>query len=173
MYIIILVVIVPLLSINASDPFQGERGTIYLIRLSQVRPFWFTFIKYLQLLLTPFLLAIPVAIYFVLFLGNPHLLIIAIAILPHAVLISTAIGVALGSRYPSTQGGKKETPVAIIITYPVISWVAMSPVLFIFLGVAQSSLTLVLLGSLFLGPYTLGLVLFLLGWSAHSYLRQE
>ena len=173
LYIILIIVIVPLLSINASDPFQGERGTIYLIRLSQVRPFWFTFIKYLQLLLPPFLLAIPMAIYFALFLGNPHLLIMAAAILPHAVLISTAIGVALGSRYPSTPSGKKETPVALIITYPVISWTAMSPVLFIFLGVAPSSLTWVLLGSLLIGPYTLGLVLFLLGWSAHSYLRQE
>jgi hypothetical protein len=113
------------------------------------------------------------AIYFALFLGNPQLLIMAIAILPHAVLISTAIGVALGSRYPSTPSGKKETPVALIITYPVISWTAMSPVLFAFLGVAPSSLTWVLLGSLLVGPYTLGLVLFLLGWSAHSYLRQE
>lgn len=173
MYITLIIVIVPLLSINASDPFQGERGTIYLIRLSQVRPFWFTFIKYLQLLLTPFLLAIPMAIYFALFLGNPHLIILAVAILPHAVLISTAIGVALGSRYPSTPSGKKETPVALIITYPVISWTAMLPVLFIFLGVAPSNLTWVLLGSLLIGPYTLGLVLFLLGWSAHSYLRQE
>jgi len=173
LYIILLIVIVPLLSINASDPFQGERGTIYLIRLSQVRPFRFTFIKYLQLLLTPFLLAIPVAIYFALFLGSPILIITAGAILPHAVLISTAIGVALGSRYPYTPSGKKETPVALIITYPVISWAAMAPVLSIFLGLAPSSLTWVLLGSLLVGPYTLGLVLFLLGWSAHSYLRQE
>jgi hypothetical protein len=173
LYIILLIVIVPLLSINASDPFQGERGTIYLIRLSQVRPFRFTFIKYLQLLLTPFLLAIPVAIYFALFFGNPLLLITAVAILPHAVTISTAIGVALGSRYPYTSSGKKETPVALIITYPVISWLAMAPVLLIFLGLAPSSLTWVLLGSLLVGPYTLGLVLFLLGWSAHSYLRQE
>ncbi|MFX0079834.1 MAG: hypothetical protein ACFE8O_11400 [Candidatus Hermodarchaeota archaeon] len=173
LYVILIIVIVPLLSINASDPFQGERGTIYLIRLSQVRPFWFTFAKYVQLLLTPFLLAFPMAIYFALFLGNPYLLIMAIAILPHTVLISTAIGVALGSRYPSIPGGKKETPVALIITYPVISWTAMAPVLFVFLGVAPSSLTWVLLGSLLIGPYTLGLVLFLLGWSAHSYLRQE
>ncbi len=173
LYIILIIVIVPLLSINASDPFQGERGTIYLIRLSQVRPFWFAFIKYLQLLLIPFLLAIPMTIYFALFLGNPHLLIMAAAILPHAVLISTAIGVALGSRYPSTPGGKKETPVALVITYPVISWTAMSPVLFIFLGVTPSNLTWVLLGSLLISPYTLGLVLLLLGWSAHSYLRQE
>lgn len=173
LYIILVIVVVPLLSINASDPFQGERGTIYLIRLSQVRPFWFTFIKYLQLLLTPFLLAIPMTIYFALFLGNPHLLIMAVAILPHTVLISTAIGVALGSRYPSTASGKKETPVALVITYPVISWTAMLPVLFIFLGVEPSSLTWVLLGSMLISPYTLGLVLLLLGWSAHSYLRQE
>ena len=173
LYIILLIVMVPILSINASDPFQGERGTIYLIRLSQVRPFRFTFIKYIQLLLTPFLLAIPVAIYFALFLGNPLLLIIAAAILPHAVLISTAIGVALGSRYPSTPSGKKETPVALVITYPIISWAAMAPVLFTFLGLAPSSLTWVLLGSLLVIPYTLALVLLLLGWSAHSYLRQE
>ncbi|MFX0077989.1 MAG: hypothetical protein ACFE8O_02005 [Candidatus Hermodarchaeota archaeon] len=173
LYIILLIVMVPLLSINASDPFQGERGTIYLIRLSQVRPFRFTSIKYMQLLLTPFLLAIPVAIYFALFLGNPLLLVTAVAILPHAVLISTAIGLALGSRYPSTPSAKKETPVAIIITYPVISWTVMSPLLFIFLGLAPSSHTWVLLGSLLISPYTLALVLLLLAWSSHSYLRQE
>jgi hypothetical protein len=173
LYMILLIVIVPVLSINASDPFQGERGMIYLIRLSQVRPFLFTLTKYLQQLVTPFLLAIPVAIYFSLFLGNLFLLLIAIAVLPHAILISTAIGVALGSRYPYTPGTKHETPVALIITYPVISWVAMLPTLFIFLGLAPSNISFIMISSLLIFPYTLTLVLFLLGWSSHSYLRQE
>lgn len=173
LYAILLVVIIPLLAINASDPFQGEYGTIYIIRLAPVAPLRFTLIKYAQLLLTPFLLAIPFSIYFAVILGNLNLLPVAAAILPHAILISTAIGVGLGSRYPYASRAKSETPVALMITYPVLSWTAIIPVLIFQLGFLEGGVELMLLSSLLVMPYTVGLMLILLSWSSHSYLRQE
>ncbi|MFX0167760.1 MAG: hypothetical protein ACFE89_08620 [Candidatus Hodarchaeota archaeon] len=173
LYAILLVVIIPLLSITASDPFRGEYGTIYLIRLAPVPPVQFAFIKYLQQLLTPFILAIPFAIYFAVILGDLTLLPIALAIIPHSILLSTIIGVALGSRYPYPIRGKSETPVALMVTYPVISWIAIMPVLVFLLGFIQAGISWTLLGSLFFTPYTIGLTLMLLQWSAHSYIRQE
>ncbi len=173
LYAILLVVIIPLLAINASDPFQGEYGTIYIIRLAPIAPLRFTLIKYVQLLMTPFLLAIPFSIYFAVILGNLDLLPVAAAILPHAILISTAIGVGLGSRYPYASRAKSETPVALMITYPVLSWIAIIPVLIFQLGFLEGGVELMLLSSLLVMPYTVGLMLILLSWSSHSYLRQE
>lgn len=173
LYAILLVVIIPLLAITASDPFQGEYGTLYLIRLAPVAPLRFTLIKYAQLLLTPTLLSIPFSIYFAVILGQLELLPIALAILPHAILLSTAIGVGLGSRYPYASRAKKETPIALMITFPLLSWIAILPVLIFQLGFLPAGVGLMLLSSLFVVPYTGGLVLILLGWSAHSFLRQE
>jgi hypothetical protein len=173
LYAVLLVVIIPLLAISSSDPFQGEYGTIYLIRLAPVNPLRFTLIKYLQLLLTPICLAIPFALYFAVILGNLYLLPIALAILPHAILIATAIGVGLGSRYPYASRAKNETPVALFITFPFISWVAIIPLLIFQVGFLPGGIGLMLLSSLFVTPYTICLVLILLSWSSHSYLRQE
>ncbi|MFW9934289.1 MAG: hypothetical protein ACFFDU_01990 [Candidatus Thorarchaeota archaeon] len=173
LYTILLVVIIPLLAISSADPFQGEYGSIYLIRLSPVAPLKLTFIKYSQFLVTPICLAIPFAIYFATLLGNLYLLAIAFAILPHAVLIATAIGVGLGSRYPYSSRTKNETPVALMITFPVISWVAIIPVLIFQLGFLPGGVVLMLLSSILIAPYTICLVLILLSWSSHSYLRQE
>ena len=173
LYSVLLVVIVPLLAISSSDPFQGEYGTLYLLRLSQVRPLQITFVKYLQFLVTPVCLALPFAIYFAVFLGNFFLLVVALAILPHAILIATAIGIGLGSRYPYTLRTKNETPIALMITFPVISWVALIPILIFQLGFLPGGIVLMLFSSLLVAPYTIGLVLILLSWASHSYLRQE
>ncbi len=173
LYAILLVVIIPLLAISSSDPFQGEYGTIYLIRLAPVPPLRLTFIKYIQLLLTPICLAIPFAIYFAVILGSLYLLPVALAILPHAILIATAIGVGLGSRYPYASRAKNETPIALMITFPVISWVAIIPVLIFQIGFLPGGVPLMLLSSLLVAPYTIVLIVILLSWSAHSYLRQE
>jgi hypothetical protein len=173
LYAVLLVVIIPLLAISSSDPFQGERGTLHLVRLSPLTPLRFTFIKYLQLLLTPLALAIPFAIYFAVFLGSLYLLPIALAILPHSIPIATAIGFGLGSRYPFASRAKNDTPIALMITFPVISWIAIIPVLLFQLGFIPGGLPLLLVGSLLISPYTILLVLILLSWSAHSYLRQE
>ena len=173
LYAVLLVVIVPLLTISSSDPFQGEYGTLYLLRLSQVRPLQLTLVKYLQFLVTPICLALPFAVYFAAFLGNFFLLIVAIAILPHAILIATAIGIGLGSRYPYVLRTKHETPIALLITFPVLSWVAIIPVLIFQLGFLPGGILLMLLSSLLVAPYTLCLVLILLSWASHSYLRQE
>jgi hypothetical protein len=173
LYALLLVLIIPLLAINASDPFQGERGTLYLLRLSQLSPFWFTFIKYLQLLVTPAFLVIPFAIYFAVVLGSLELFPVGIAILPHAIFISTAIGVSLGSRYPHSRRAKTEIPVALMITYPILSWIAIIPVLIFQLGFLPAGIGFMLLSSLLVVPYTLGLLLILIRWSTHSYLRQE
>jgi hypothetical protein len=173
LFAILLVVIIPLLSITASDPFRDEYGTIYLIRLAPVPPVQFAFIKYIQQLATPFLLSIPFAVYFAVVLGDLSLLPIAAAVIPHAILLSTVIGVALGSRYPYAIRGKSETPVALMVTYPVISWVAIIPVLVFLLGFIPAGIVWTLLGSVFVTPYTIGLMLILLQWSAHSYIRQE
>ena len=173
LFAILLVVIIPLLSITASDPFRDEYGTIYLIRLAPVPPLQFAFIKYIQQLATPFLLSIPFAVYFAVVLGDLTLLPLAAAVIPHAILLSTVIGVALGSRYPYAIRGKSETPVALMVTYPVISWVSIIPVLVFLLGFIPAGIGWTLLGSLFVTPYTVGLMLILLQWSAHSYIRQE
>ena len=173
LFAILLVVIIPLLSITASDPFRDEYGTIYLIRLAPVPPLQFAFIKYIQQLVTPFLLAIPFAIYFAVVLGDIGLLPLAAAVIPHAILLSTVIGVALGSRYPYAIRGKSETPVALMVTYPVISWISIIPVLVFLLGFIPAGIGWTLLGSLIVTPYTVGLMLILLQWSAHSYIRQE
>jgi hypothetical protein len=173
LYAVMLVVIIPLLAISASDPYQSERGTIHLVRLSPLRPLRFTFIKYLQLLLTPIALAVPFAIYFAVILGALSLLPIALSILPHAILIATAIGLALGSRYPFASRAKNETPIALMITFPVISWLAIIPVLLFQLGFVPAGLELMLASSLLIAPYTIILVFILLSWSTHSYLRQE
>ena len=173
LFAILLVVIIPLLSITASDPFRDEYGTIYLIRLAPIPPVQFAFIKYIQQLVTPFLLSIPFAVYFAVVLGDLGLLPLAAAVIPHAILLSTVIGVALGSRYPYAIRGKSETPVALMVTYPVISWIAIIPVLVFLLGFIPAGIGWTLLGSLFVAPYTVGLVLILLQWSAHSYIRQE
>ncbi len=173
LYAILLVVIIPLLAISASDPFHGEYGTLYLIRLAPVAPLRFTFVKYLLLLVSPVLLSIPFAIYFAVILGNLHLLLVAIAILPHAILLSTAIGVGLGSRYPYASRAKNETPIALMVTFPFLSWIAIIPVLIFQLGFLPGGVELMLLSSLLIIPYTVVLILILLSWSAHSYLRQE
>ncbi len=173
LYAVLLVVIIPLLAISSSDPFHGERGTFHLVRLSSLTPLHFTTIKYLQLLLTPFALAIPFAIYFAVFLGSLSLLPIALAILPHSIPIATAIGLGLGSRYPFASRAKNETPIALMITFPVISWIAIIPVLLFQLGFVPSGIPLMLVSSLLITPYTILLVVILLSWSAHSYLRQE
>jgi hypothetical protein len=173
LYVVLLVVIIPLLAISSSDPFHGERGTLHLVRLSPLTPLRFTFIKYLQLLLTPIALAIPFAIYFAVILGSLSLLPIALAILPHSIPIATAIGFGLGSRYPFASRAKNDTPIALMITFPVISWVAIIPVLIFQLGFIPGGILLLLLSSLLISPYTIILVLILLSWSAHSYLRQE
>lgn len=173
LYTILLAVIIPLLAISSADPFQGEYGSIYLVRLSPVAPLKLTFIKYLQFLVTPIFLAIPFAIYFATLLGNPYLLAIAFAILPHAILIATAIGVGLGSRYPYSSRARNETPVALMITFPVISWVAIIPVIIFQLGFLPGGVILMLMSSILVAPYTICLVLILLSWSSHSYLRQE
>ncbi len=173
LYAILLVVIIPLLAITSSDPFQGEYGSVYLVRLAPVAPLRLTFIKYIQLLITPICLAIPFAIYFAVILGSLNLLTVGLAILPHAILIATAIGVGLGSRYPYASRAKNETPVALMIAFPVISWMAIIPVLIFQLGFLPGGVPLMLLSSLFVTPYTICLVVILLSWSAHSYLRQE
>lgn len=173
LYAVLLVVIVPLLTISSSDPFQGEYGTLYLLRLSQVRPLQLTFVKYLQFLVTPICLALPFAVYFAAFLGSFYLLVVALAILPHAILIATAIGIGLGSRYPYVLRTKNETPIALLITFPVLSWVAIIPILIFQLGFLPGGIVLMLLSSLLVAPYTMGLVLILLSWASHSYLRQE
>ncbi|MFX1582502.1 MAG: hypothetical protein ACFFCJ_09820 [Promethearchaeota archaeon] len=173
LYAILLVVIIPLLAIASSDPFQGEYGSIHLVRLAPVAPLRFTFIKYIQLLITPICLAIPFAIYFAVILGSLSLLTVGLAILPHAILIATAIGVGLGSRYPYASRAKNETPVALMITFPVISWMAIIPVLIFQLGFLPGGVPLMLLSSLLVTPYTICLVIILLSWSAHSYLRLE
>lgn len=173
LYAVLLVVIIPLLAISSSDPFRGERGTLHLVRLSPLTPVRFTTIKYLQLLLTPFALAIPFAIYFAVFLGSLSLLPIALAILPHSITIASAIGLGLGSRYPFASRVKNETPIALMITFPVISWIAIIPVLLFQLGFVPGGLPLMLVSSLLIAPYTILLVVILLSWSAHSYLRQE
>ncbi|MFX1492013.1 MAG: hypothetical protein ACFFBU_07115 [Promethearchaeota archaeon] len=172
LYALLLVIIIPLLSINASDPFQGERGTLYLLRLSDLSPFWFTFSKYLQFLVTPIFLAIPFAIYFAVVLGSLELFPVAFAILPHAILISTAIGISLGSRYPHSSRVKNEIPVALMVTYPILSWIVIMPVLIFQLGFLPAGVEFMLLSSLLVIPYTLGLLLILIRWSAHSYIRQ-
>ncbi len=172
-YAIILVVIVPLLAISSSDPFQGEYNTIYLLRLAPVAPFRLTFIKYLQFLVTPLCLATSFALYFAAILGSLHVLPVALAILPHAILIATAIGVGLGSRYPVASRAKNEKPLALVITFPFISWVAIIPVLLFQLGFLPGGVTLMLFGSLLITPYTICLVLILLLWASHSYIRQE
>jgi hypothetical protein len=173
LYAILLVVIIPLLAIASSDPFQGEYGSIHLVRLAPVAPLRLAFIKYIQLLITPISLAIPFAIYFAVILGSLNLLAVGLAILPHAILIATAIGVGLGSRYPYASRAKNETPIALMITFPVISWMAIIPVLLFQLGFLPGGVPLMLLSSLLVTPYTICLVIILLSWSAHSYLRQE
>jgi hypothetical protein len=173
LYAVLLVVIVPLLTISSSDPFQGEYGTLYLLRLSQIRPLQITFVKYLQFLVTPICLALPFAVYFAVFLGSFYLLVVALAILPHAILIATAIGIGLGSRYPYALRTKNETPIALLITFPVLSWLAIIPILIFQLGFLPGGIVLMLLSSLLVVPYTICLVLILLSWASHSYLRQE
>ncbi|MFW9831656.1 MAG: hypothetical protein ACFFD8_07770, partial [Candidatus Thorarchaeota archaeon] len=144
LYAILLVVIIPLIAITASDPYQSEYGTLYLLKLAQVGPRRFTIIKYIQLLVSPFLLSIPFAIYFAVILGQIDLLFIALAILPHAILLSTAIGVGLGSRYPFASRAKNETPIALMITFPLFSWIATLPILIIQLGFLPAGVELML-----------------------------
>ena len=89
------------------------------------------------------------------------------------IFIATAIGVGLGSRYPYASRARNETPIALMITFPVISWVAIIPVLIFQLGFLPGGVPLMLLSSVLVAPYTIILVVILLSWSAHSYLRQE
>lgn len=173
LYLLLIAILVPLLAITAADPFHGEIETLYILRLAPLAPLQITFIKYSLLLVTPVLLSIPFAIYFAVIMGSLELLLIALAILPHAILVSTAIGVALGSRYPFATRAKTETPVALMVTYPVLSWIAMAPVVILLSGFLEGGIQYLWLGSLLIVPYTIGLVLILLSWAAHSYLRQE
>jgi hypothetical protein len=173
LYAVLLIVIVPILTISSSDPFQGEYGTLYLLRLSQIRPLQLTFVKYLQFLVTPICLAIPFAVYFAVFLGSYYLLVVALAIIPHAIFIATAIGIGLGSRYPYGLRTKNETPIALLISFPVLSWIATIPILIFQLGFLPAGIILMLLSSLLVAPYTIILVLIILSWASHSYLRQE
>ncbi len=173
LYTILLILLVPLLAITASDPFRGEYGSIHIIRLAPIAPLRVAFIKYLLLLVTPLLLGIPFSIYFAVLLGDPSLYLVALAILPHAIILSTAMGIGLGSRYPYATRTRSQTPVALMITFPVLSWVVITPVAIVELGFLQGGVLMMLLSALIVIPYTVGLTLILLSWAAHSYIRQE
>lgn len=173
LYVIILVLLVPLLAISAADPFKGEYGKNHLLRLAPLSPLHIAFIKFFFLLVTPVLVTIPFAIYFAVILGNPGLIIIGGAILPHAVLLSTAMGVGLGSRYPYVTQSQTQTPVALMITYPVLSWVVMMPVAFLVTGFLPMGIEWAIVAALFLMPYSIFLTIILMGWAAHSFLYHE
>ncbi|MFX1562721.1 MAG: hypothetical protein ACFFDP_05390 [Promethearchaeota archaeon] len=173
LYLIILVLLVPLLTISAADPFKGEYGKIHLLRLAPIAPIHVTFIKFILLLVTPLMITIPFAIFFAVILGDLNLLIVAAAILPHAILLSTAMGLGLGSRYPYITQAQTQTPVALMVTYPVLSWCVMMPVVFLIAGFLPLGITWMIIASSFVSPYSIVLTLILLSWAAHSYLHHE
>jgi hypothetical protein len=173
LYLILLVLLIPLLAIGTSDPFQGEYGCIHFLRLARLPPLKVTVAKFCLLLVTPVLLAIPFAVYFAALLGDLGLLLVAVALLPHAILLSASLGTALGSRYPYITRAKSQMPVALLVAYPVLTWLATAPVAFVEVQFLQAGIWFMLLAAVIVIPYTVGLMLVLLTWAAHSYLGQE
>ncbi len=173
LYSLLLILITPLLAITAADPFRGEYGSLYLIRLARISPIKVALGKFLLFLVTPSLIAIPFAFYFALILGNLNLTIIALAILPHAVVLSTAMGICLGSRYPYATQSQNQIPVSLMITYPVLSWIVIAPIFVFLLGFLVGEISLMLLASLFVSAYSVGLTLILLGFAARAYKHIE
>jgi hypothetical protein len=173
LYLLLLVVLLPLLAIGTSDPFQGEYGCIHFLRLSRLSPLRVTVAKFCLLLVTPVLLAIPFAFYFAAILGDLNLLLVAVALLPHAILLSASMGTVLGSRYPYVTRAKSQMPVALLVTYPVLTWFVAVPVAFVELQFLRAGILFLLLGAVIIVPYTVGLVLILLTWAARSYDSQE
>jgi len=173
LFLLLLVLIVPLLAIGTSDPFQGEYGCIHFLRLARLPPLKVTIAKFCLLLVTPILLAIPFAIYFAAVLGDLSLLLVAVAVLPHAILLSASMGTSLGSRYPYATRSKSQMPVALLVTYPVLTWLVTTPVVFVQVQFLRAGIWFMLLSTIIVIPYTVGLMLILLTWAAHSYLNQE
>ncbi len=173
LYSLLLILITPLLAITAADPFRGEYGSLYLIRLARIAPIKVAFGKFLLFLVTPVLIAVPFAFYFAVILGNLGLVLIALAILPHAVVLSTAMGISLGSRYPYATQAQNQIPVSLMITYPVLSWVVIAPVTFLLLGFFTGGIALMLMASLLVSAYSIGLMLILLGLAARAYMHIE
>jgi hypothetical protein len=173
LFLLLLVLIIPLLAIGASDPFQGEYGCIHFLRLARLAPLKVTLVKFCLIVATPFLLAVPFAIYFAAILGDLSLLLVAVAVLPHCILISTSVGTALGSRYPYITRTKSQMPVALLVTYPVMSWLLTAPVVFIQAQFLLAGFWFILLSAVIVLPYTIGVVLVMLTWAARSYLNQE
>lgn len=169
LYSLLLILITPLLAITAADPFRGEYGSLYLIRLAQITPIKVALGKFLMYLVTPVLIAIPFAFYFALILGNLNLIIVALAILPHAVVLSTAMGISMGSRYPYATQTQTQIPVSLMISYPVLSWIIIAPVAVLLLGFFAGGVALMLLASLILSAYSVGLMLILLGLAARAF----
>jgi hypothetical protein len=173
LYTLLLILITPLLAITAADPFRGESGTLYLIRLARIAPIKVALGKFLLYLVTPVLIAIPFAFYFALILGNIGLVLVALAILPHAVVLSTAMGISMGSRYPYSTQAQTQIPVSLMISYPVLSWIVIAPVAFLLLGFFAGGIALMLLASLLVSGYSVGLTLILLGLAARAYTHME
>lgn len=173
LFLLLLVLIVPLFAIGTSDPFQGEYGCIHFLRLARLAPLKVTIIKFCLLLVTPLLLVIPFAIYFAAVLGDLSLLLVAVAVLPHAILLSASMGTGLGTRYPYVTRAKSQMPVALLVTYPVLTWLVTAPVVFVQVQFLRAGIWFMLLSSVIVIPYTVGLMLILLTWAAHSYLNQE
>ncbi len=173
LYSLLLILITPLLAITAADPFRGEHGSLYLIRLARITPIKVAIGKFLMFLVTPVLIAIPFAFYFAVILGNLGLILVALAILPHAVILSTAMGISLGSRYPYATQTQTQIPVSLMITYPVLSWIVIAPVAILLLGFFQGGIALMLVASLFISGYSVGQTLILLGLAARAYMHME
>jgi len=173
LFLLLLVLVVPLLAIGTSDPLQGEYGCIHFLRLARLPPLKVTLAKFCLLLVTPILLAIPFAIYFAAVLGDLSLLLVAAAVLPHVILLSASMGTSLGSRYPYATRAKSQMPVALLVTYPVFTWLVSTPVVFVQVQFLRAGIWFMLLSTIIVIPYTIGLMLILLTWAAHSYLNQE
>ena len=173
LYSLLLVLLIPLLTVSAADPFQGEYRNLYLLRLAPLHPIGVTLEKFALLLVTPFMLTVPFAIYFAVILTDLSLLVIAVPIIPHAILLSASMGIALGSRYPYVSRTRTYTSIALMVAFPMLSWLVIIPVVIFQLIFLQSGITWMLMSSIMVIPYTLGVLLLLLLWAARSYRLHE
>jgi len=172
LYCLLLLLLSPLLSITAADPFRDEYGSLYIIRLAPLPPLYVALEKFLLNLASPVLVAPPLTIFFAILLGDMNLLPLALLLLPHSLILSTAMGLGLGSRYSYATRGS-QISLALMITYPILSWVIMVPVAFPLLLSLNVGFAAMAIASLLVSPYTAGMTLILLSWAARSFLHHE